>query len=112
MPAFLKAKTVLNSFVPISRFNKGEAKKIISEVQDDGVKFIISDNAPECVMLSIDQYKNLLEEIEDLELAATALEREYRNTEKKYIPFDQVLAEAGITQADLDSVDETEIEFE
>lgn len=112
MPALLNAKTVLNSFVPISRFNKGEASKIVGEVQNAGVKFIVRNNAPECVMLSLQVYQNLLEELEDLELATIALEREARNKDKKTIPFEQVMKEAGITQADLDAIDDSEIEFE
>jgi PHD/YefM family antitoxin component YafN of YafNO toxin-antitoxin module len=70
MPALINAKTVLNSFVPITRFNKGEASKIVSEVKNDGIKFLVRNNAPECVMLSLEIYKNLLEQLENYELAA------------------------------------------
>ena len=112
MPAVLKAKTVLNSFVPISRFNKGETSKIIGEVQNEGIKFEVRNNNPECVMLSLDSYKRLLDEIEDLELATIALEREARNTEKKYISHEDMMARYGITQTDLAAIDDSEIEFE
>ena len=112
MPALLNAQTVIKSFVPISRFNKGEASKIVSEVQQDGIKFVVRNNAPECVMLSLEAYQNMLEELDDMELAAIALDREARNTEKKYIPFEQVMKEAGVSQADLDAIDDSEIEFE
>ena len=36
----LTATKMLNSFVSISRFNKGEAGKIIEEVKRDGIKVI------------------------------------------------------------------------
>ena len=55
------ACTMLNAFVPISRFNKGEAGKIIEEVKRDGIKVIVKNNAPECVMLTVEDYDRLVE---------------------------------------------------
>ena len=37
----MTATKMLNAFVPISRFNKGEAGKIIEEVKRDGIKVIV-----------------------------------------------------------------------
>ena len=56
----LTATKMLNSFVPISRFNKGEAGKIIEEVKRDGIKVIVKNNAPECVMITVDDYDRLV----------------------------------------------------
>jgi PHD/YefM family antitoxin component YafN of YafNO toxin-antitoxin module len=56
----MTATKMLNSFVPISRFNKGEAGKIIEEVKRDGIKVIVKNNAPECVMLSVEAYEKLV----------------------------------------------------
>ncbi len=56
----LTAIKMLNAFVPISRFNKGEAGKIIEEVKRDGIKVIVKNNAPECVMLSVEAYEKLV----------------------------------------------------
>lgn len=111
MPAMLNAQKVLHSFVPISRFNKGEAGKIISEVQDDGVKFVVRNNVPECVMLSLSVYERILEDLEDYELAAIALERESRSEGKNLISHEEMMARYGITQADLDAIDDSEIEL-
>ena len=58
----LTATKMLNAFVPISRFNKGEAGKIIEEVKRDGIKVIVKNNAPECVMLTVDAYDKLVQE--------------------------------------------------
>lgn len=55
------ATKMLRSFVSISRFNKGEAGKIIEEVKEDGIKVIVKNNAPECVMLSVEDYDHLVE---------------------------------------------------
>ena len=58
----LTAKKMLDSFVPISRFNKGEAGKIIEEVKRDGIKVIVKNNAPECVIITVEDYDHLINE--------------------------------------------------
>ena len=58
----LTASKMLKSFVPISHFNKGEAGKIIEEVKRDGIKVIVKNNAPECVMITVEGYDRLVEE--------------------------------------------------
>ena len=108
----MNPKKVLNSFIPITRFNRGETSKIINEVKTEGVKFIVKNNNPECVLLSVEDYKNMLDALEDAELLAIAQAREAARGDEPGIPFEQVMKEAGITQADLDAVDDSEIEFE
>lgn len=112
MLPMMNPKKVLNSFIPITRFNRGEASKIIKEVKQEGVKFIVKNNTPECVLLSVEDYKNLLEEIENAELLALALEREARDDGTGHITQEELMAKCGITQADLDAIDDSEIEFE
>ena len=112
MMTAMNPKKVLNSFIPITRFNRGETNKIINEVKHDGIKFIVKNNNPECVLLSVEDYKKMLDELEDAELLALALEREAKNAGKPTIPFEKVMEENGITQADLDAIDDSEIEFE
>ena len=56
------ATKLLKSFVPISRFNKGEAGKIIEEVKQDGIKVIVKNNAPECVLITVEDYDRLVAE--------------------------------------------------
>lgn len=58
----ITATKMLKAFVPISRFNKGEAGKIIEEVKQDGIKVIVKNNAPECVMITVEDYDRLVEE--------------------------------------------------
>ena len=58
----MTATKMLKGFVPISRFNKGEAGKIIEEVKRDGIKVIVKNNAPECVMLTVEAYDKLVQE--------------------------------------------------
>ena len=108
----MNPRKVLNSFVPITRFNRGEASKIINEVKNEGVKFIMKNNSPECVLISVDDYKKLLDELEDAELLAIALEREAMDDGTGHVTQEELMARYGITQADLDAIDDSEIEFE
>lgn len=55
----LTALKMIHAFVPISRFNKGEAGKIIEEVKADGIRVIVKNNEPECVMISVEDYNDL-----------------------------------------------------
>ena len=60
MYEFKTAKQLFESVVPISRFNKGEAGKIIEEVKKDGVKIVVKNNKPVCVLLSVETYDELI----------------------------------------------------
>ena len=66
---------VLEAFVPISRFNKGEANKIFDEVRTSGFKVVIKNNAPACILLAPEQYKEIMQMIEEQYLLALAEER-------------------------------------
>lgn len=57
----LTALKILNAFVPVTRFNKGEVGKIIEEVKNDGPRVIVKNNTPECVMISMEEYQDLVE---------------------------------------------------
>ena len=111
MTAVLNAQKLMNSFVPITRFNKGEAGKIFNEVHKDGIKIVMKNNMPECVLLSPEAYSKMLEDMEDEVLLAIAEER-LSKSNGKGVPMEQVMKEAGITQADLDAIPDEEIEIE
>lgn len=55
---------VLNSFVPISRFNKGEAHKIFDEVKENGYGIVVKNNHPTCVLIAPEIYEEMMEIIE------------------------------------------------
>ena len=68
----LNTLNVLDSIIPISRFNKGEANKIFSDVKKFGTKIVVKNNVPECVLMSPQTYQQMMEEYEDAVLAAEA----------------------------------------
>ncbi|MBQ6029593.1 MAG: type II toxin-antitoxin system prevent-host-death family antitoxin [Treponema sp.] len=56
------AAKMMRAFVPISMLNKGGAGRVIEEVKRDGVRVIVKNNAPECVMISVEEYDNFVKE--------------------------------------------------
>lgn len=96
---------VMNSLVPISRFNKGEANKIFEEVKESGFKIVLKNNSPACVLLTPEAYEQMLETIDEYHLYMEAEKRMENVKQEDFIPRDKVLAELGINKTDLDNAD-------
>ena len=96
---------MMNAMIPITRFNKGEATKIFDEVEHSGVKIVVKNNKPACVLLSPAQYESLMEMISDYILYSEAETRMANNNPMENISHDDFMKELGITQEDLDEVD-------
>ncbi len=60
----LSMSGMLNSFVPISRFNKGEAHKIFDEVKQNGFGVVVKNNSPTCVLITPEIYEEMMEIVE------------------------------------------------
>lgn len=96
---------IMNSMVPISRFNKGEASKIFDEVESSGTKIVVKNNQPACVLLSPAQYESLMEMLSDSLLYTEAEKRMEANNGSENLSHEAVMKELGITQEDLDDID-------
>ncbi len=68
-------KGIMENVVPISYFNKGIAGKIFAEVKRSGMKVVMKNNSPECVLLSPEDYVKLVDEVNDAKLIALAAQR-------------------------------------
>ena len=94
---------VLDSIIPISLFNKGQANKIFADVKKFGTRIVVKNNVPECILMSPHSYKQMMEEYENAILMAEA---EKRLAEKaEYISHEDVMKEFGIDSSDLDDVE-------
>ena len=103
--------STMNHLVSVSAFNKGAAGAIFSSVKQSGEpKLVLRRNEPECVLISPKEYAKLIEEIEDLRDYRLATERLLENAGKTAIPVEEVLKEDGITQAELDAMENVEFE--
>ncbi len=106
----LYANGLLDSLVPISRFNRGEASKIFDEVAKSGIKIVLKNNTPACVLLAPERYTELLEAIEDNALALEAAHRIKSHTDADLIDERDVLYQIGITEAELNDMEDVDLE--
>lgn len=100
---------IVNSIVPISRFNKGESNKIFDEVNKSGYKIVVKNNKPVCVLITPETYQEMIELIENYKLYVEADKRMKNATDSDLISSDDVLLGLGITKDELSNM-EVEIE--
>jgi len=105
----ISLKNTLDSAIPVSRFNRGEASCIFEEVKEAGCKVVVKNNVPACILLSPERFAELIETIEDYYLLQLAEERIKRDTGIRWT-FEEILAEDGLTVADLDAMEDVELE--
>lgn len=106
----LSMKNVMNRIIPISRFNRGEANKIFEEVKETGVKAVLKNNVRVGVIVEPEQYDAMIELLEDYALFFEAEERMKKAETEGFLSQEQVLKNHNITQADLDNMEDVEIE--
>ncbi len=104
------AATVLNNIVPISDLSRGKATAVLEKIATGAPVIIVRNNEPAAVMLSPDEYDRLIEDSENLYLLELAQERLAHRDESKVFTQEEVLAEFGITEEELSSLDDIEIE--
>jgi len=73
------------------------------------MKIIFENNEPSCVLMTWEKYQEMLEETEDQYLLGIVNERE-KNGSGKTISHEEMLARLGITQEELDEMEDVEIE--
>jgi len=96
---------MMNSMIPITRFNKGEATKIFEEVELSGTKIVVKNNKPACVLVSPSQYEKLMEMISDYMLVVEAEKRVADSKPEDNISHEEMLAELGISREELNKID-------
>ncbi|HIS81033.1 MAG TPA: type II toxin-antitoxin system Phd/YefM family antitoxin [Candidatus Scatomonas merdavium] len=105
-----KAANILHSLVPISQFNKGKAAQIFDRLRTEKELVVLKNNQPSAVILSPEEYTRLTEIEEDYMLLIEANSRLEANGDKPAISFTNVLNDLGISEADLEHVEEVDIE--
>ena len=104
------AVSVIQNSVPISQFDHGLAGKIFSDVKSTGPKVVMKNNEAEAVLLSPDQYVQLMDLLNDYELLFLAEERMSHYDPSTLISQEEMDRELGITQEEFDAVGEVEFE--
>ena len=67
--------SAIRDTISISLFNRGLAGKIFEDVKQSGAKVVMKNNSAECVLMSPDEYVNLMDEVNDARLLSIANER-------------------------------------
>jgi len=96
---------IINSIIPISRFNKGEANKIFDEVNKSGYKIVVKNNKPTCVLITPETYQEMIELIENYKLYVAADKRMKNATDSDFISSHDVLSDLGITKDELNNIE-------
>ena len=109
MKSEILISNVLDAVIPITRFNRGEANKIFNEVKESGCKIVMKNNTPTCVLLAPERFKAMADMIEDQLLLAVAEERLKYDSGITH-SFEDILAEDGFSFADIDAMEDVEIE--
>ena len=91
----------IQNTISISQFNRGLAGKIFQDVKNSGAKVVMKNNAPECVLLSPDEYVSLMDEVNDARLLTLAVKRMEKFNPEETIPEEKVMKDLGITDDDL-----------
>ncbi len=105
MGSNVAVRNLLKSMVPISRFNKGEAGKIFDEVEEEGVKVVLKNNAPACVLVSPDVFEDIRETLENYRLLVEAETRMEKSLEEDFVSEEEAMRELGISENELKETD-------
>lgn len=101
-------KEISNRTISISDFNKGLAGRIFEDVKTNGTKVVLKNNNPECVLISPEEYSQILEEKQDLIDMLMAKERLENASE--LISQKEFEEKFGINWEDIEDLDESEFE--
>lgn len=99
---------LLQSLVPISQFNRGQASQIFDRLHKENQLIVLKNNQPSAVILSPEEYARLTEIEEDYLLLLQANQRLAKNTDT--IPMENVLKELNISTKELTETEDIEIE--
>ena len=100
----------IRNTVPINQFNRGMAGRIFEEVKKTGAKVVIKNNQPECVLMSPDEYIELIDELNDAKLCMLAEERFSHYDPSKTYSMEEIEKEFGISEEDYDRIGDVSFE--
>lgn len=104
------AADFLQSLIPISQFNKGQAAKIFDRLRSEKELVVLKNNQPSAIILSPEEYTRLTEIEEDYFLLLEAQKRMEENGSKNTLSFDTVMSNLGIEEDELSDTEDVNIE--
>ena len=104
------AANLLQSLVPISQFNKGQAAKIFDRLHSERELIVLKNNQPSAIILSPEEYTRLTEIEENYFLLLEANKRMEDKGNHKTLSFDSVMSNLGISEDELLDMEDVDIE--
>lgn len=104
------AANLLQSLVPISQFNKGQAAKIFDRLHSEKELIVLKNNQPSAVILSPEEYSRLTEIEENYILLLEANRRIENNGNKPTLSVDYVIKNLGISEKEILEAEDVDIE--
>lgn len=102
--------SIFDDIISITEFNKGRAGKIFESVKSGRPKIVFKNNVPECILISPEQYKNMLDELEDLQLIALSDERMKNYDPERLLCSEEINKKYGYNDPEIADADEIEFE--
>jgi prevent-host-death family protein len=102
----------LEKIISVSELGRGKASKIINNIESNNDSYIIvKNNKPKAVIMSVDEYKEMVEVREKLELLLLSIKRLQSTDPSDYVDYDAVLKEFNLTNEEIDQLtDSVELE--
>lgn len=104
-------KEISNKTVSISEFNRGLAGRIFDDVKINGAKVVLKNNSPECVLISPQEYTDIIDQLEDLKDLMVANERLSSAKEEDLISKEQFEKLFNFDFEEISPISEDEIEW-
>ena len=101
---------IMQSLVPISQFNKGQAAKIFDRLHSEKELIVLKNNQPSAVILSPEEYARLTDIEEDYFLLLEANRRIEENGDKETISMNNLMHNLGVNEEELTDMEDIEIE--
>ena len=99
---------VLNSLVPITQFNRGQASRIFDRLRTEKQLIVLKNNQPAAVILSPEEFSRLSEIEEDYLLLLEAKQRLADNN--TFSSMEETMKELNISQEELAAAEDVELE--
>ena len=97
--------------VPVSAFREGKASEVFEEVRREGTRLVVGDDdSAVCIIMRPEDDVRMSGEFYDTKTMSVAEERFNHIDRSMLIPAEEVYKELGITQEDIDSWEDVELE--
>ena len=91
---------ILDSLVPITQFNRGQASKIFDRLHSESRLIVLKNNQPAAIILSPSEFQRLSEIEEDYTLLLEATRR-LKEDSSSTSSREEVMSELNISEAEL-----------